>query len=100
LVPHVDLRGFYFEKINVNWPADCGGNDNFELKILILLSKRVAFNNGFEDYIVKCKRYFSNAFQLQLAQINKKKDPLAKILKDYLGIRIREKLRKSIMPKG
>ena len=81
MVPQVDLRGFFFEKINVDWPKDCGGKDNFDLKILIILSKRNGYNNGFDDYILKCNGSFSNIFQIQLAQINKKKDPLAEILK-------------------
>lgn len=81
MVPLVDLRGFYFEKINIDWPKDCSGSDNFELKMLILLSKKIEYKNGFEDYIGRCKGYFSSSFQFQLSQVNKIKAPLEKILK-------------------
>jgi hypothetical protein len=74
------LRGFYFEKININFPKDCVGLENFDLKILTIFTKRSGIKNGLDEYLERCQKNFSKIFKIQLSQVNKSPDALEKIV--------------------
>ena len=61
------LRGFYFHKIQLNWPKKCEDSDDFSLKLLILLSKKNRLENGWEEFVAKCFKELSPAFKFQIS---------------------------------
>lgn len=74
------MRGFYFDKINIEFPKDCTGLEDFEFRMLAIFSKRNGINNGLEEYLGNCQKNVSKVFKIQLSQINKSLDSWDKIL--------------------
>ncbi len=96
------MRGFYFDKINIEFPKDCTGLDNFDFKILAILSKRSGsgIDYGLEEYLRNCRQNISEVFKVQLSQINKSLVPLNKIFSNLPSGVDKEKIKEIYKSNG